>query len=130
MTSYEQGAAWKKRRSARSSTQLMDEKGIVIVTWIWQAGGVASRDKPILAPEDAKGMKVRGGSREMDMMFKAAGARCDAAVERDLRGDADRRDGRGDDLLDQPDLVPPRGDRQEPDHRAAASPTGSCSSRC
>ena len=49
-------------------------KGIVIVTWIWQAGGVASRAKPLVSPEEAKGMKVRGGSREMDMMFKDAGA--------------------------------------------------------
>ena len=47
----------------------------VCVTWLWQAGGAASRDaKPVQTPEDVKGKKVRGGSREMDMMFKAAGA--------------------------------------------------------
>ena len=46
----------------------------MIVSWVWQAGGVASRSKPLVGPEDAKGMKVRGGSREMDMMFKDAGA--------------------------------------------------------
>jgi len=46
----------------------------VLVSWIWQAGGVASRVKPLVAPEDAKGMKVRGGSREMDMILKEAGA--------------------------------------------------------
>ena len=44
------------------------------MSWIWQAGGVASRAKPLVVPDDAKGMKVRGGSREMDMMFKDAGA--------------------------------------------------------
>jgi len=44
------------------------------VTWIWQAGGVASRAKPLVGPDDAKGLKVRGGSREMDLMFKDAGA--------------------------------------------------------
>jgi TRAP-type C4-dicarboxylate transport system substrate-binding protein len=44
------------------------------VSWIWQAGGVASRGKPLVQPEDAKGMKVRGGSREMDMLFKDAGS--------------------------------------------------------
>ena len=39
-----QGAAWKTmRRSARSSPRLLEEKGIVMVSWIWQAGGVASR---------------------------------------------------------------------------------------
>jgi TRAP-type C4-dicarboxylate transport system substrate-binding protein len=50
------------------------EKGVVILSWIWQAGGVASRSSPIVAPDDAKGLKIRGGSREMDMMLQAAGA--------------------------------------------------------
>ena len=39
---------------------------------IWR--GVASRTVPIIAPEDVKGMKYRGGSREMDLVAKAAGA--------------------------------------------------------
>lgn len=72
--SYEVGAAWKAAEVGRLLTQLMDERGIVILSWIWQAGGVASRVKPVVAPEDAKGLKVRGGSREVDMMFKDAGA--------------------------------------------------------
>jgi TRAP-type C4-dicarboxylate transport system substrate-binding protein len=46
----------------------------VVLSWIWQAGGVASRVKPLVTPDDAKGMKVRGGSREVDMMLKDAGA--------------------------------------------------------
>ena len=33
-----------------------------------------ARAKPLVQPEDAKGMKVRGGSREMDMILKQAGA--------------------------------------------------------
>ncbi len=41
---------------------------------MWQSGGIASRGKPIVKPDDAKGLKIRGGSREMDMMFKGAGA--------------------------------------------------------
>jgi len=47
---------------------------VMIVSWVWQAGGVASRARPLVTPDDAKGMKVRGGSREMDMMLKTAGA--------------------------------------------------------
>ncbi len=46
----------------------------LILSWIWQAGGVASRNTPIVNPQDAKGLKVRGGSREMDMVLQAAGA--------------------------------------------------------
>jgi TRAP-type C4-dicarboxylate transport system substrate-binding protein len=72
--SYEVGAAWKTAEVGKLLSKTMDEKGIVIVSWIWQAGGVASRAQPLVAPDDAKGQKVRGGSREMDMMLKAAGA--------------------------------------------------------
>jgi TRAP-type C4-dicarboxylate transport system substrate-binding protein len=72
--SYEVGAAWKTGEVGKMLTKTLDDKGIVVLSWIWQAGGVASRAAPLVQPEDAKGMKVRGGSREMDMMLKAAGA--------------------------------------------------------
>jgi len=72
--SYEVGAAWKGAEVGRGLARVLDEKGIVVVSWIWQAGGVASRTRPLLTPDDAKGLKVRGGSREMDMMLKQAGA--------------------------------------------------------
>jgi TRAP-type C4-dicarboxylate transport system substrate-binding protein len=72
--SYEQGALWKNAEVGKLLSRVLDEKGVVIVSWVWQAGGVASRTRPLLMPDDAKGLKVRGGSREMDMMLKAAGA--------------------------------------------------------
>ena len=75
VSSYEQGYAWKKAEIGKRLNALMAEKGAVLVTWLWQAGGSASRDaKPILVPEDVKGKKVRGGSREMDLMLQGAGA--------------------------------------------------------
>jgi TRAP-type C4-dicarboxylate transport system substrate-binding protein len=46
----------------------------VILSWIWQAGGVASRARPIVDPADVAGLKVRGGSHEMDLILKEAGA--------------------------------------------------------
>jgi TRAP-type C4-dicarboxylate transport system substrate-binding protein len=72
--SYDVGSKWKTAEVGKLLSQILADKGIVVVAWIWQAGGVASRSKPLVTPEDAKGMKVRGGSREMDMMFKDAGA--------------------------------------------------------
>jgi TRAP-type C4-dicarboxylate transport system substrate-binding protein len=72
--SYDHAIAWKKAPIGRKLTEIMESKGIVMVSWIWQAGGVASRDRPLVTPEDAKGQKVRGGSREMDMMMQKAGA--------------------------------------------------------
>ena len=72
--SYEQGAAWKTAEVGKLLAKVLDEKGVVVVSWIWQAGGVASKPRALVAPADAKGLKVRGGSREMDMMLKQAGA--------------------------------------------------------
>jgi TRAP-type C4-dicarboxylate transport system substrate-binding protein len=74
VTSYEQGASWKRAPIGKELANLLYDKGIVVLSWIWQAGGVASRTRPIVEPEDSKGLKVRGGSREMDMVLKAAGA--------------------------------------------------------
>src|SRR5437016_10195090 len=74
VSTYEQGLRWKKEPVGKALTDFLADKGIMIVTWVWQAGGVASRSKPIVAPEDAEGLKVRGGSREMDMVLQTAGA--------------------------------------------------------
>jgi TRAP-type C4-dicarboxylate transport system substrate-binding protein len=74
VTTYDQGLRWKSQPVGKALTDLLADKGVILLTWIWQAGGVASRSRPIVAPEDAKGLKVRGGSREMDMVLQTAGA--------------------------------------------------------
>jgi TRAP-type C4-dicarboxylate transport system substrate-binding protein len=74
VVSYEQAYSWKTKPVGVELNRILLEKGVVLVSWIWQAGGVASRTKPIVEPEDAKGMKIRGGSREVDMILKEAGA--------------------------------------------------------
>jgi TRAP-type transport system periplasmic protein len=74
VSSYKQGAAWKSAPIGQRFSSFLAEKGVILVSWVWQAGGVASRSASIVNPEDAKGLKIRGGSREMDMVLKAAGA--------------------------------------------------------
>jgi len=74
VSSYKQGAAWKSSPVGQKFSAYLAEKGVIIVSWIWQAGGLASRATPVVNPADAKGLKIRGGSREMDMVFQAAGA--------------------------------------------------------
>ena len=74
VTSYEQSATWKNAEVGKELSKFLLDKGVVMISWIWQAGGVASRGKPIVDPEDAKGLKIRGGSREMDLILKEAGA--------------------------------------------------------
>ncbi|MBI5108868.1 MAG: TRAP transporter substrate-binding protein DctP [Rhodocyclales bacterium] len=74
VTSYDQGLRWKDAPIGKELTRIVEEKGVKIITWVWQAGGIASRGKPIISPDDVKGLKFRGGSKEMDVMLKAAGA--------------------------------------------------------
>src|ERR1700742_3846757 len=74
VTSYEQAYRWKRAPIGKELTSILEAKGVKLVAWMWQSGGIAARGKPLASPDDAKGIKIRGGSREMDMMFKAAGA--------------------------------------------------------
>jgi TRAP-type C4-dicarboxylate transport system substrate-binding protein len=74
VSTYDQGLRWKDQPVGKALTDFLADKGIMLITWVWQAGGVASRTRPLVAPEDAKGLKVRGGSREMDMVLQTAGA--------------------------------------------------------
>src|SRR5882762_1297188 len=74
VSTYDQGLRWKTQPVGKALTDFLADKGIILLSWVWQAGGVASRSKPVVAPEDVKGLKVRGGSREMDMVLQSAGA--------------------------------------------------------
>lgn len=74
VSTYKQGMAWKTAPVGKALADFLTDKGLVVVSWVWQGGGVASRDRAIVAPDDAKGAKIRGGSREMDLMLQAAGA--------------------------------------------------------
>jgi TRAP-type C4-dicarboxylate transport system substrate-binding protein len=73
ITSYEEGYHWKTAPIGAELSRILDEHNVKIVTWIWQAGGVASRDRPIIVPDDTKGLKVRGAGKSMDELLKAAG---------------------------------------------------------
>jgi TRAP-type C4-dicarboxylate transport system substrate-binding protein len=74
VTSYEQGLRWKEAPVGKELARIVDQKGVKILTWVWQAGGIASKNKAVLEPADIVGQKARGGSKEMDMLLKGAGA--------------------------------------------------------
>ena len=84
VSTYEQGLSWKTKPVGKTLSDMLADKGIMLLSWVWQAGGVASRSRPIVAPEDAKGLKVRGGSREMDMVLQTAGAAVLSVPSNDL----------------------------------------------
>ena len=44
-------------------TELLEKRGVKILTGIWQAGGCSSRAGAVVAPDDGKGLKIGGGSR-------------------------------------------------------------------
>jgi TRAP-type C4-dicarboxylate transport system substrate-binding protein len=71
--SYEQGLRWKTAPIGKELEKILDAKGIKIVTWVWQAGGIVSREKQIINPDDTKGLKIRGGDKTMDLMLQGAG---------------------------------------------------------
>ena len=73
VSSYAQGMSWKGPAIGNQLEAILDKRGVKILTWVWQAGGMASRAGAVVAPDDVKGLKVRGGSREMDQLLKAAG---------------------------------------------------------
>jgi TRAP-type C4-dicarboxylate transport system substrate-binding protein len=74
VASYEEATRWRGARIGKELDNILEEKGIKLLTWVWQGGGIASIGKAVLVPDDVKGMKARGASREMDLMLKAAGA--------------------------------------------------------
>lgn len=71
--SYEQGLHWKTAPIGVELERILESKGIKIVAWVWQAGGTVSRGKPIVNPDDVKGLKIRGGDKTIDLMLKGAG---------------------------------------------------------
>jgi TRAP-type transport system periplasmic protein len=84
VSSYEQAAKWKTAPIGKALDKIVDDKGVKFVSWVWQAGGVASRKTPVLLPDDIKGMRIRGGSREMDLMLAAAGGQVSTAPSNEI----------------------------------------------
>jgi TRAP-type C4-dicarboxylate transport system substrate-binding protein len=74
VSTYDQGLRWKNSPVGEVLTNYLADNDIVLLSWIWQAGGVASRLRPLILPEDVKGLSIRGGSRQMNMVLRTAGA--------------------------------------------------------
>lgn len=51
VATYDQGMRWKKEPVGKALTDFLADKGIILLSWVWQAGGVASRSRPIVAPK-------------------------------------------------------------------------------
>ena len=72
VTSYDQGLRWKTSPIGKEFEKILDDKGIRILTWVWQAGGIASHGRaiflsdflgPIGAVEEALARAADRGAR-------------------------------------------------------------------
>jgi TRAP-type C4-dicarboxylate transport system substrate-binding protein len=74
VTNYDQAIKWRMARVGEQLAKALSDQGVIIVTWVWRSGAVASCVHPILVPADVAGVSIRGGGREMDLVFRASGA--------------------------------------------------------
>jgi TRAP-type C4-dicarboxylate transport system substrate-binding protein len=72
--SYKQAYDWQDADIGKWLNKYLDSHGVELITWIWQAGGVASHNKGIELPADVKGLKTRGAGKMIELMLQAAGA--------------------------------------------------------
>jgi TRAP-type C4-dicarboxylate transport system substrate-binding protein len=72
---HEQAQAWQDAEIGTRLEEVLDENGIKILTWVWNAGAVGSKGDPIVSPDDVKsGMTMRAAGSYVEKMLEDAGA--------------------------------------------------------
>lgn len=74
ITSVEEGMAWRNKAIGKRIEKISEEKGMKILTWLWYAGGIGSRGKPVVLPGDVKGLKFRAAGKMFEHMMHQSGA--------------------------------------------------------
>jgi TRAP-type C4-dicarboxylate transport system substrate-binding protein len=69
--SYEHGFRWKEAPVGRDLTALLEKNGAIMLTWNWQAGGIASKYLPILEPDNLRDVRIRGPGKAVDLTLAA-----------------------------------------------------------
>src|SRR5258708_36354264 len=47
VSTYDQGLRWKNNPVRKPLTDFLADKGLIVLTWVWQARGAPSRSKPL-----------------------------------------------------------------------------------
>lgn len=70
---HTQAQNWQHSEIGQRLEKLMEDNGVKVVTWLWNAGATGSKGDPVVAPSDVTGnMTMRAaGSRVEDMLSKA-----------------------------------------------------------
>ena len=72
---HHQAMRWKNEPIGKEIEKLCEENGMKIITWAWCGGGLATKYKPVIKPEDLKGMKIRAAGKMFEtMLYEGAGA--------------------------------------------------------
>lgn len=72
---HEQAQAWQDAEIGTRLEEVLDENGIKILTWVWNAGAIGTKGDPVVAPADIKpGMTMRAAGSYVENMLKDAGA--------------------------------------------------------
>ncbi len=72
--SVRQGMAWRAAPVGQRLDKLLLAGGVRLLSWAWNADAIVSSAGPIVAPADAKGLRIRAISPPMATMLQAAGA--------------------------------------------------------
>ena len=74
VTGVQQGLSWRNKPIGKKVEQLMEANGIKNLVWAWFDGGIGSKVRQIVLPEDVKGTKLRAAGKKFEYMLKEAGA--------------------------------------------------------
>lgn len=70
-----QAMRWKDAPIGKEIEKLCEDNGMKILTWAWCGGGLAGKTKPLIRPEDLKGVKIRAAGKMFEkMLHEGAGA--------------------------------------------------------
>lgn len=68
---------WKDAPIGKEIEKICEQNGMKILTWAWCGGGLATKTKAVIKPEDLKGMKIRAAGKMFEKMLHEG---CGAAI--------------------------------------------------
>ncbi|MBI5968918.1 MAG: TRAP transporter substrate-binding protein DctP, partial [Deltaproteobacteria bacterium] len=74
---HHQAMRWKDAPIGKEIEKLCEQNGMKIITWAWCGGGMATKTKPVIKPEDMKGLKIRAAGKMFEKMLHDG---CGAAI--------------------------------------------------
>ena len=74
VSNVKQGLSWRNKPIGQKIDALMQANGVRNLVWGWFDGGLGSKVRQIILPEDAKGTKLRAAGKKFEFMLQKAGA--------------------------------------------------------